>query len=321
MNTHILDTITSTFVNAIQAGAGALSAFSLPLLGVFTIIAFYLHVGPSLAHGGAGMGDTLAGFLLMVLKAGVFYWLLTNFAAITTAAFQTFLQWGQATGGGVTTGTFLTPSSVMDVGFRIATPIRDFTDNLIKWAALWKWPTLLTYSLVYYVILVSFAVIALHLMATIIEFNLAVLVGTVLVPWGVLQLTAFFTEFAIGWITGGLVRVLVTVAMVGIALPLFAQVQPNLTGGGDPTYFGALIAGLTSLIFAMLAWVIPARAAAIAGRGVSLAIHGGTIVTGSIASAQIAAGGYRVARGVATQAQQRVEQILARLRAARQEEA
>jgi type IV secretory pathway TrbL component len=175
VDTHILDTITSTFVNAIQAGAGTLATFSLPLLGVFAIIAFYLHVGPSLAQGGAGMGDTLAGFLLMVLKAGVFYWLLVNFLPITTAAFQTFLQWGQAAGGGVSMGTFLTPSAVMDVGFRIATPIRDFTDNLVKWAALWKWPTLLTYSLVYYVILLSFAVIALHLMATIIEFNLAVL--------------------------------------------------------------------------------------------------------------------------------------------------
>ena len=94
-----------------------------------------------------------------------------------------------------------------------------------------------------------------------------------------------------------------------------------MTAGGDPTYFGALIAGLTSLIFAILAWVIPARAAAIAGRGVSLAVHGGTIVTGSIASAQVAAGGYRAARRAGTEARERVEQILARLRAARQEEA
>jgi P-type conjugative transfer protein TrbL len=319
MNTGILDTITGVFVNAIQAGAGTLATFSLPLLGVFAIIAFYLHVGPALASGGAGMGDTLAGVLLMLLKIGVFSWLLQHFVAITTAAFQTFLQWGQAAGGGVSLGTFLTPSTVMDVGFRIATPIRDFTDNLVKWAALWKWPTLLTYSLVYYVILLSFAFIAVHLMATIIEFNLAVLVGTVLVPWGVLQPTAFFTEFAIGWITGGLVRVLTTAAMVGIALPLFAQVQPNLTGGGDPTYFGALIAGLTSLVFAILAWIIPARAAAIAGRGVSLAVHGGTIVSGSIVAAQGAVGGYRVARAVATQARDRVEQLMARARAAREE--
>jgi type IV secretion system protein TrbL len=166
-----------------------------------------------------------------------------------------------------------------------------------------------------YVILLSFAFIALHLMATIIEFNLAVLAGTVLVPWGVLQPTAFFTEFAIGWITGGLVRVLITASMVGIAVPLFASVQPNLTAGGDPTYFGALIAGLTSLIFAILAWVIPGRAAAIAGRGISLAVHGGTIVMGGIGAAQGALGGYRVARAMATQTRARVEQLIAQARA------
>ena len=122
MNTGILDTITGVFVNAIQAGAGTLATFSLPLLGVFAIIAFYLHVGPALAGGGAGMGDTLAGVLLMLLKIGVFYWLLQNFVAITTAAFQTFLQWGQVAGGGVSLGTFLTPSTVMDVGFRWVLP-------------------------------------------------------------------------------------------------------------------------------------------------------------------------------------------------------
>ena len=70
-------------------------------------------------------------------------------------------------------------------------------------------------------------------MMTIIEYNLAVLVGTVLIPWGVLQPTAFFTEFSIGWLTGGLVRILVTAAIVGTAIPLFDLVQFRTTGGGD----------------------------------------------------------------------------------------
>ena len=43
---------------------------------------------------------------------------------------------------------------------------------------------------------------------------------------------------------------------------------------------------LTSLVFAILAWLIPGRAASIAGRGVSLALHGGAIVAA-------AAGGLR----------------------------
>jgi type IV secretory pathway TrbL component len=76
--------------------------------------------------------------------------------------------------------------------------------------------------------------IALHLMMTIIEFHLAVMAATVLLPWGVLQPTAFFAEFSLGWVTGGLVRVLLTSAMIGIATPLFASVKLT-TVGSDPT--------------------------------------------------------------------------------------
>jgi type IV secretion system protein TrbL len=286
MNTSILDTITAAFVGALQAGTAALAAFSLPLLGVFAIIAFYVQVGPLVASGGVQVGDAVASLLLTAVKTGVFYWLLVNLSPLADAAFQTFLQWGVAPSGGVSGATFLAPSKVLDVGFVLATPIRDYTDRLIHWAAVWNWPTLLTYTLTYYLILVSFGFIALHLMMTIIEYHLAVLAGAVLIPWGVLQPTAFFAEFSLGWLTGGLVRVLVTGAIVGIAVPLFSLVKVATTSGSDPTFYSALVVAITSGIFAILSWVIPGRAAAIAGRGVSLALHGGTIVAG-------AAGGLR----------------------------
>src|SRR5215470_2432027 len=101
-----------------------------------------------------------------------------------------------------------------------------------------------------------------------------------------LQPTAFFTEFSIGWMTGGLVRLLVTGAIVGIAVPLFALLKVTTTSGGDPSLYSAIIMALTSMVFAILAWLVPGRAAAIAGRGVSLALHGGALVAG-------AAGGLR----------------------------
>jgi type IV secretion system protein TrbL len=282
MNTTILDTITGAFVGALQTGTGALAHYSLPLLGVFALIAFYVQVGPLVASGGAGVGDALASILLTAVKIGVFYWLLANLTDIASAAFVTFLQWGIApTGGGISAASFLAPSQVMDVGFALGKPIREFTNAWVSWAAVWNWPMLVTYSLAFYAILIAFMCIALHLMMTIIEYHMAVLVGTVLIPWGVFQPTAFFTEFSIGWLTGGLVRILVTAGMVGIAVPLFTLVRFNTTGGGDPTFYSAIVCGVTSVIFAILSWVVPGRAAAIAGRGVSLALHGGTILAGA----------------------------------------
>jgi hypothetical protein len=64
------------------------------------------------------------------------------------------------------------------------------------------------------------------------------------------------------------------------------MVRVNTTGGGDPTLYSSIVVAATSGVFALLSWVIPGRAAAIAGRGVSLAVHGGTLMAG-------AAGGLR----------------------------
>ncbi len=282
MNTTILDTITAAFVNALSAGQNALAAYSLPLLGVFAVIALYVQFAPLVASGGGGAGDAVASLLLTVVKFGVFYWILVNLAGMAEAAFLTFLQWGIApAGGGLSAQTFLSPSTVLDVGFRLGKPLRTFTDSWVGWAGVWNWPMLIAFSLAFYAIVLSFMFIALHLMMTIIEYNMAVLVATVLIPWGVLQPTAFFTEFSLGWLTGGLVRILVTAGMVGIAIPLFDLVQFTTTGGNDPTFYSALVCGLTSGIFAILSWVVPGRAALIAGRGVSLALHGGTILAGA----------------------------------------
>jgi type IV secretory pathway TrbL component len=137
-------------------------------------------------------------------------------------------------------------------------------------------------------------------MMTIIEYHMAVLVGAVLIPWGVLQPTAFFSEFSIGWLTGGLVRVLVTGAIVGIAVPLFDMLQLTTTPGGDPSFYSAIIMGLTSLVFAILAWLIPGRAAAIAGRGVSLALHGGALIAGAAGGMRGVIAMYGAIRGVSS---------------------
>ena len=106
----------------------------------------------------------------------------------------------------------------------------------------------------------------------VIEFYMAVMCTAVLIPWGVVSVTAFFTEFSIGWVTGGLVRIMVTAAMIGIAQPLFNEMFVKTTPGGDPTWYGGVTLGFGGLMYAILSWVVPGRAANIAGRGVSLAL-------------------------------------------------
>jgi type IV secretion system protein TrbL len=280
MNATILDDITQAFVTALQGGTQTLAAYSLPLLLVFATIAFYLQVGSGLMSGAVAVADALGGLLLLVLKIGVFYWLLVFLPQWTTAAYETFLLWGAApTAATFSNATFFQPSALVNLGFAVAGDLYDMANRLSIWTRL-NHPFLLWgYSIAYFLTVLAFALIALHLMMTIIEFNLAVLAGTVLIPWGVLHPTAFLTEFSLGWLTGGLVRVLVTGAIVGIGRPLFSAITTTLTVGGDPTAYSALVVAIASGIYTVLAWVVPGRAAAIAGRGVSLALHGGTLLS------------------------------------------
>jgi type IV secretory pathway TrbL component len=253
-------------VSAIQSSISVLQQFSLPLLGVFALIAFYTQLGPLVMSGGSVAGEAVASVLLPALKAGVYYWLLTHLPDIATAAFTTFLQWGAApAGGGFASTNLLQPSSVLDIGFRAAADLLLVTSRL-GWSPQ-SWTVWLLFNLAYVVMVASFYAVSLHLALVIIEFYLSVLVGCVLIPWGILGPVAFLAEASIGWITGGLIRALVTVAILGIAVPLFDLAVFTTTPGGDPTVFSAMIVMLISLTFALLSWVIPSRAAAVAGRG------------------------------------------------------
>jgi len=295
----IFDTIVTTFTAALQSGAQTLTTYALPLLLVFATIAFYRDMGALALQGGGGAGEAIGQALINVLRIGIFFWLVQNILPLTTAAYQTFLQWGAAPAtDGVSTDTFLTPSTIVNAGFTLGKNMATYKRILLGWSAVWSPFTVFSYGLAYWLIVIAFAVIGLHLMMTLIEFYLAVMVSVVLLPWGVLQPTAFFAEFAIGWITGGLVRVLITAALVGLAVPMITNLKLNPSSGGDPTLYSAVLLSLASGVLAIISWVVPARAAAIAGRGASLALHGGTLVAGAAGAGRFALAGAGAIRGV-----------------------
>ena len=140
--------------------------------------------------------------------------------------------------------------------------------------------TYVVYSIAKYVIILSFAFVALHLIMTIIEFQFSVMIGMVLFPWGILAQTAFLSEFALSWIMAGLIRVFLTVAIMSLAVPLVKTMDFTLTAGGDPTPYSALIFALVAIVFAFLAWHLPKRAAQVGGRGDGVSDGGRTVGPG-----------------------------------------
>ena len=141
----------------------------------------------------------------------------------------------------------------------------------------------------WWVIILAFVAVALHLVMTIVELHFSILLSAVLFPWGALSHTAFLCELVVSWLTACLVRILVTVAFMSISVPLFTSLSVVLVDG-DPEILSVVLLLGAAGIFALLAWIIPNRAAQVAGRGASLGLTGGLLLPTSGGRAMAAGG-------------------------------
>ena len=275
----IFDQLVLAFVSAIGSGIAGLHRYMLPILGFCALVAYCSTMWPLVLAAGA---DALGPMLLMAIRIGVYYWLCIIFAALSFAAFDSFVQWGTVpSGGAFSAASFLNPSSLVDLGFQATRPIDDALKRMGWLTGAWL-TTYIVYSIAKYVIILAFAFVALHLIMTIIEFQFSVMVGMVLFPWGILAQTAFLSEFALSWIIAGLIRVFLTVAIMAVAVPLVQTMDFSYTKGGDPTPYSALIFALIAIVFAFLAWHLPKRAAQVGGKGMALAMGGELLAQGAM---------------------------------------
>jgi type IV secretion system protein TrbL len=300
MDLQFLNDALSAFTQAFDAAANTLIGVGLAGLAVLALIAWYTTYRYTVFSSGAGLSEAMAGAILSMITFGVTMWIITNLPAMTDALYRAFATWGS--GGALSPDDLLNPAAIVDQGFQQARPIRDFTDRLVSWLKVWDWDTLLTYSLSYYAIVLGFFFIGVTMMITIIELKLAVMLGAILIPTAVWQTSAFLAEAAIGWIVGGAVRVFILAALLGISQPLLANITPAM-GAGDPDFKSAILCGIVSLLFAVLAWVVPRRAAALVGQG--LALTGAEVVGGAMSgvrAGQIVIGGVQRVTSTALEA-------------------
>jgi P-type conjugative transfer protein TrbL len=306
MTAGIFDLLTSAFVDPISGGFGVLSRYALPLLGLLGAIYLTLRIAETVVRGGA-LNDLLATFIWTLVKIGVFYWIIVIFRDLTLAALDTFVTWGLAPGGGqFGLPDFLRPSSIVDAGFRAAVPIQDFIVRQTGWAAVKNWGQIMLYRAAYVAVVIGFVGMALAVMVALIEMHLAIMAGIVLFPWGILSYTMFLSELAIAWIAAGLVRMFITAGLMGVSVPLFALAALPIGPGLDPDMYGSMILAIVAVLFAVLVWIIPNRAAGMAGRGAALALTGEHIVSSGIAGVQGAQFAARAATEVVRGASQMV---------------
>lgn len=295
----------NAYIVALLRGFTILHALSLPILGSLAAIAWLRNSLPAI-RAWIHPGEVWASALLMLISVVIYMVLLTNLQPWASGLFD----WAAALGGrigGVGATVLLSPSSIFATGATTVSPIQDFLRNLAQagvWATLKALPTILNFSVAYFVVIVAFMGIALNISLTIIEFYFALMCSTVLIPWAPLAGTAFLAEFALGWTAGMIVRMLIQTAVVGISMPLFEHLVVVATPGGDPLWWESLSLVGGAVFFFVLSWIIPNRAVSLASRGMALGIGGDVVTAGFGKAASQVRGawqaGTRVAAGVST---------------------
>jgi type IV secretory pathway TrbL component len=294
---RFIDDVMAAFLTALQGSGQRFGTITLGILSFVAIVTYYREFGARVLQGQGSLSDALGAPVLYFITVGGYYYGLIHLNAIGNAALETFLQWAlQGTGSGFDTALLQKPSFIMEAGLKAAQPIAEFDTWFNSIKSTFKLAAHPGDLVAYWFVLLAFMAITAHHMMLLIEFHLALMGAAVLLPWGLWSLTAPLAEFSLGWLTGGLVRAFVGTAMLGVAYPLFGILnRPVAEGFFTITQTVLLVLG--SVLFAVLCWVIPARAAGIAGRGVSLALHGGTLMSAAATFQRFAMMGAGMVRG------------------------
>ena len=297
----LINLLAGAYLSALETGAQALAQYAIPILSVAALIQLYREWWPVMLSGGSQLGDALGHLLFLAVTTGFYMWVLVHLWEMGQAAFDTFATWGMLGGGnGLSSEQLRNPGFILDIGLRVAFPLAEQATWYQKiWQGLnlafapSEWLQVLAITL-------AFAAIAVHHLFMLVEFYLALMCGQVLIGWGIWRTTTHFAEFSLGWITGALIRALVSCTMLGLSIPLFEQLRlpPPATGGvfDVMTYIQTATPVIGSLIFAVLAWVLPAKAARLAG-GASLGLTGSTIASAAMTTTRFVQMSTGVARG------------------------
>lgn len=272
----------ATFASTVSAGFDALQG---PVNGVFGLMIALVVALTGIQWALSPGRDLLAGAFSKVLLIGAFAYLINDWQGLSETFQAGFIDLGLMAGGGsMDRSDFLNPGAVLEAGWRIVkalgetpAPVNNpldvagnFTDALILGLAMIG-------------VMLAFAVLALQIIVTLLEFKIVTLGGLILLPFGIWSKSAFLAERPLGYVAAAGLKVLALAIVISLAQSIFEQLQPS----ENPDLYEALAVLAASLLLAMLAIFIPNLAAALVTGGPSLGA--GAALTGTLATGGAAA--------------------------------
>ena len=306
--TGVIDQFLGVFTQYIDSGFGLVQGdvrwLASVLIGIdITLAGLFWALGPD--------EDVLARLIRKTLYIGVFAFILGNFNNLAAIIYNSFAGLGLKAGGGtLTQAQLLQPGRLAQIGIDAGKPILDAISGLMGYVSFFdNFLQIIILLIAWLVVVASFFIIAIQLFVSLLEFKLTTLAGFVLVPFGLLNRTAFLAEKVLGNVVSSGVKILVLAVITGIGSTIFG----TFTGGFNtpPTISDALTLILAAMSILALSIFGPGIANGLIAGGPQLgagaAVGSGLAVAGlgaaavGVAGAGIAAvgGAAGVAAGVA----------------------
>ena len=252
---------------------------SLPANGVFGLMIALVVALTGVQWALSSNREVLAAGFGKVLLIGVFAWLINDWQRLSETIYAGFLELGLTAGGGsLSRSEFLNPGAILATGWEIVKALGETpapVDNPLD--VVGNLADGLILGLAMIGIMLAFAVVALQIIVSLLEFKIVTLGGFVLLPFGIWTKSAFLAERPLGYVVSSGLKVLALAIVVSGAQSIFDQLQPSTA----PDIYEALTILVASILLAMLALFIPNLASALVTGGPALGA--GALATGAVA--------------------------------------
>ena len=291
------------FSNTVSAGFDALQG---SVNGVFGLLIALVVALTGIQWAMSPNREVLTSGFGKVILIGAFAFLINDWQQLSETIYAGFLELGLTAGGGsLSREEFLNPGAILKQGWDIVKALGDTpapVDNPLD--VVGNLADALILGLAMIGIMLAFAVLALQIIVSLLEFKIVTLGGFILLPFGIWNKSAFLAERPLGYVVSSGLKVLALAIVVSGAQTIFDQLQPS----ANPDIYEALTILVASLLLAMLAMFIPNLASALVTGGPALgagaALTGALAVGGAglLAGAGVAGAGAAVGGGAARMA-------------------
>ena len=238
-----------------------------------------------------GSDEAVVGLMKRVLLIGFVAFLLDNWPFLTDTLGKTFVQLGLKAGGdGVSQEAFLDPGRVAGLGYLVTNRLWDTARDLVGPKGLFtNFVEIMVLFFAGVVVLVAFFVFAIQILLAVIAYKLSALIIFVLVPFAVLNKTAFLAERPLGYLFAMAVRLMVMAFVVSVAFRLFNEFTIN--GPEEVTIRTAVAIAFGAVLVLTLAFLAPKIAADVIAGAPSLGV--GDLIAPAAATGGIVYGAAR----------------------------